>query len=200
MPLLIDRNVLLNEMESAIYEGPSPDAFNNDVELATGVLRIHADISEVSDVVAITTIGEAEIAKLATIPHWSGTATSAISDGAITNPITIDGESVTAKTGDIVQYQSSKFIFNGTKWQELGTSVGTLKTITPADFAYTTTTAVNAQPECITEIRSIDDIVKEKMDEYRELMRLQALGCKNCGGSINRETMTCEYCGTGYRN
>ena len=53
---------------------------------------------------------------------------------------------------------------------------------------------------CITEIRSINDIVKEKMDEYRELMRLQALGCKNCGGSINRETMTCEYCGTNYRN
>lgn len=54
--------------------------------------------------------------------------------------------------------------------------------------------------DCITEIRSINDIVKEKMDEYRELMRLQALGCKNCGGSINRETMTCEYCGTNYRN
>lgn len=55
-------------------------------------------------------------------------------------------------------------------------------------------------PDCITEIRSIDDIVKEKMDEYRELMQLQALGCKNCGGSIDKETMICEYCGTRYRN
>ena len=200
MPLLIDRDVLLNELESAVYEGPSPDVFNKAVELATGAPRIHADTSEVSGVVTITTIGEAEIAKLATIPRWSGATTTAISDGATTNPITIGGESVSAKNGDIVQYQSSEFIFNGTKWQELGTSVGTLQTITPADFAYTTTTAVNVQPECITEIRSIDDIVKEKMDEYRELMRLQALGCKNCGGSINRETMTCEYCGTNYRN
>lgn len=136
MPLLIDRDVLLNELKSAVYEGPSPDAFNTAVELATGAPRIHANTSEVSGVVTITTIGD----------DFSNT------------------------------------------------------TVTPADFAYTTTTAVNVQPECITEIRSIDDIVKEKMDEYRELMRLQALGCKNCGGSINRETMTCEYCGTNYRN
>lgn len=51
-----------------------------------------------------------------------------------------------------------------------------------------------------TEIKTIDDIVEEKIEQYKELMRLQALGCKNCGGSINRETMTCEYCGTRYRN
>lgn len=140
MPLLIDRDVLLNGLESAVYEGPSPDVFNKAVELATGAPRIHADTSEVSSVLTITTIGD--------------------------------------------DFSSTGY--------------------TPSDFAYTTTTAVNAKPNYITEIRteirSIDDIVKEKMDEYRELMRLQALGCKNCGGSINRETMTCEYCGTNYRN
>lgn len=140
MPLLIDRDVLLNELKSAVYEGPSPDAFDKAVELATGAPRIHADTSEVSGVLTITTIGD--------------------------------------------DFSSPSYF----------------PTVTPADFAYTTTTAVNVKPDCITEIRSIDDIVKEKMDEYRELMRLQALGCKNCGGSINRETMTCEYCGTNYRN
>ena len=48
--------------------------------------------------------------------------------------------------------------------------------------------------------KTIDDIVEEKIEQYKELMRLQALGCKNCGGSINKDTMTCEYCGTRYRN
>ena len=52
----------------------------------------------------------------------------------------------------------------------------------------------------ITKERTIDDIVNEKIEQYKELMRLQALGCKNCGGSIDKETMTCEYCGTRYRN
>ena len=52
----------------------------------------------------------------------------------------------------------------------------------------------------ITKERTIDDIVEEKIEQYKELMRLQALGCKNCGGSIDKETMTCEYCGTRYRN
>jgi hypothetical protein len=136
MPLLIDRDVLLNELKSAVYEGPSPDVFNKAVELATGALRIHADTSEVSGVLTATTIGD--------------------------------------------DFSSISY--------------------TPADFTYTTTTAVNAKTDCMTEIRSIDDIVKEKLDEYRELMRLQALGCKNCGGSINKETMVCEYCGTNYRN
>ena len=51
-----------------------------------------------------------------------------------------------------------------------------------------------------SEIKTIDDIVEEKIEQYKELMRLQALGCKNCGGSIDKETMTCEYCGTRYRN
>lgn len=200
MPLLIDRDVLLTEMESAVYEDPSLNVFNTAADLAAGAPRIYADTSEVSGVVTITTIGETEIAKLANATHWLGVTATAISDGSTANSITIDSATVTAVSGDIVQYQGSEFIFNGTKWQELGTSVGTLKTITPADFAYTTTTAVNAKLDGITEIRSIDDIVKEKMDEYRELMRLQSLGCKNCGGSINRETMTCEYCGTRYRN
>ena len=48
--------------------------------------------------------------------------------------------------------------------------------------------------------RTIDDIVNEKLEQYKELMRLQALGCKNCGGSIDKETMICDYCGTRYRN
>ena len=31
-------------------------------------------------------------------------------------------------------------------------------------------------------------------------MKLQPLTCKNCGGSINRATYVCEYCGTAYED
>jgi len=48
--------------------------------------------------------------------------------------------------------------------------------------------------------KTIEEIVEEKVEQYKELMRLQALGCKNCGGSIDKETMICNYCGTRYRN
>lgn len=51
---------------------------------------------------------------------YLGVTTTAISDGDTTNPITINGESVTAVNGDIANYQSKEFIFNGTAWQEFG--------------------------------------------------------------------------------
>ena len=86
---------------------------------------------------------EDEVAKLSNATHWLGITTTAISDGSTTNPITINGESVTAVSGDIVQTSSrAEFIFNGTAWQELGTSIGTLKA-----FAYVDTGEVTIQPK-----------------------------------------------------
>lgn len=77
----------------------------------------------------------------------------------------------------------------------------------PLDFSYSPTITSTTYPittgPVVTKVnseRSIEEIVKEKIEEYRELMKLQALGCKNCGGSIDKETMICEYCGTNYRN
>ncbi|MBQ9006114.1 MAG: hypothetical protein IJ092_07040 [Atopobiaceae bacterium] len=49
-----------------------------------------------------------------------GVTTTALTDGATTNPITVAGESVTAKKGNIATYGSSEFIFNGTAWQAFG--------------------------------------------------------------------------------
>lgn len=51
---------------------------------------------------------------------YLGVTTTALTDGATTNPITIGGQSVTAKKGSIVNYGSKEFIFNGTAWQEFG--------------------------------------------------------------------------------
>lgn len=51
---------------------------------------------------------------------WQGVTTTEITDGASTNPVVIDGESYTAKSGDMVTYDSTEFVFNGTVWQEFG--------------------------------------------------------------------------------
>ena len=51
---------------------------------------------------------------------WRGVTTTEITDGATTNPVTIDGDPYTAKTGDMVTYDSTEFVFNGTTWQEYG--------------------------------------------------------------------------------
>lgn len=49
-----------------------------------------------------------------------GQTTTAITDQATTNPITIEGESVTATKGDLIVYGSKEFIFSGAKWIEFG--------------------------------------------------------------------------------
>lgn len=74
--------------------------------------------------------------------HWLGYTTTALTDGATTNPIIIDEESVTAKAGDVVAVAGSgsgsaadkEFVFNGTKWQEYG-STGSLKALAFKDNA-----------------------------------------------------------------
>lgn len=52
--------------------------------------------------------------------YWMGVTTTALTDGATTNPITINGDSVTAKIGGIAQYQGEEFAWNGSAWQSMG--------------------------------------------------------------------------------
>lgn len=85
---------------------------------------------------------EVEVAKLSNATHWLGITSTALSDGATTNPITINGESVTAVSGDIVQDANDvEFIFNGSAWQQFGASIGTLKA-----FAFVDTGTVTITP------------------------------------------------------
>lgn len=62
------------------------------------------------------------IAELQRNGKYLGITTTPLTEGATTNPITIDGESVTAKAGDwvITSDEKKEFIFNGTAWQEFG--------------------------------------------------------------------------------
>lgn len=60
------------------------------------------------------------IATLQSAVNLKGETTTPLTDNATTNPVTIDGESYTAVMNDAVIYQSGEFIFDGTKWHELG--------------------------------------------------------------------------------
>lgn len=62
----------------------------------------------------------AEDLGLSSAMKFIGTATTAISDGATTNPITISGKSVTVTNGNVVIYGQKEFIWNGSAWEEFG--------------------------------------------------------------------------------
>lgn len=74
--------------------------------------------------------------------HFLGVTTTALTDGATTNPITVKGESVTAENGDIALCTvteggasiTAEFIFDGTTWQQFGTQ-GVLKALAYKDSA-----------------------------------------------------------------
>lgn len=90
---------------------------------------------------------ESEVQKLKNATHWLGITTTSLSDGSTTNPVTIDGQSVTAIGGDIVQDSNGQeYIFSDkvtpNAWQAFGSSVGTLKA-----FAFVDTGTVTITPK-----------------------------------------------------
>ena len=76
--------------------------------------------------------------------YWIGVTTDALTDGATTNPITVNGESVTAKLGGMASYQGSEFVWNGSAWQEMGkNNFGALAFKSSASGDYTPAGTVN---------------------------------------------------------
>jgi hypothetical protein len=70
--------------------------------------------------------------------YWIGVTTDALTDGATTNPITVNSESVTAKLGGMASYNGSEFVWNGTAWQEMGkNNFGALAFKSSASGSYT---------------------------------------------------------------
>lgn len=60
------------------------------------------------------------ISALESYTDYLGVTSTALTDGSTTNPITINGDEVTAKKGNIANYGSAEFIWNGSAWQEFG--------------------------------------------------------------------------------
>ena len=81
--------------------------------------------------------------------YWIGVTTTVLTDGATTNPISIDKgeatpESVTAKLGGMATYEGTEFVWNGTAWQEFGkNNFGALAFKSSASGDYTPSGTVN---------------------------------------------------------
>lgn len=84
---------------------------------------------DIKDAEARKLIGELE-----SYTDYLGVSTTELTDGATTNPITVDSKSVTAVKGNIANYGKKEFIFNGTAWQEFGDMSG-LKALAFKDSA-----------------------------------------------------------------
>lgn len=52
--------------------------------------------------------------------HWAGVTTTALTDGATTDPVVINGEDVAAELGAMVSYGPDEFVWNGSAWQKFG--------------------------------------------------------------------------------
>lgn len=88
------------------------------------------------------TIKDAEarqmITDLGNALYWIGVTTTALSEGATTNPITVNGESVTAKLGGLASYEGMEYAWNGSAWQGMGpNNLGALAYANTASGSYT---------------------------------------------------------------
>ena len=92
------------------------------------------------------------IEELESYTDYLGVTTTELADGDSTNPITIDGESVTAKKGNITGHGSKEFIFNGSVWQEFGdlSGLGALAFKSNASGSYTPTGSVSTPDVTVT--------------------------------------------------
>ncbi len=108
------------------------------------------DISEIQ--MPSGTVYSIKDAQARSAKGWIGITTTALTDGASTNPITINGQSVTAVAGNITSYDEQEYIFNGSVWQEFGdlSDLGTLAYKDSASGSYTPQGSVAAPDVTVT--------------------------------------------------
>ncbi len=100
------------------------------VEVSGSIQTVEYDIKDA--------VARERISELGKALYWIGVTTTALTDGATTNPITVGGESVTAKAGGVAQYDGEEFAFDGTAWQKLGEgNLGSLAYKNSAEATYT---------------------------------------------------------------
>lgn len=75
--------------------------------------------SKTYDGSAAVTISASDLG-LASAMLFLGTTTTAITDGATTNPVAIGGSNKTVTAGNVVLYGSKEFVWTGRAWEELG--------------------------------------------------------------------------------
>lgn len=100
----------------------------------------------------------ADIATLKRAKGWIGITTTPLSDGDSTNPIEIDGDSVTAVAGNITAYQQDEFIFNGSIWQAFGVQLDDLGALAYKDGASGNFTPAGSIAPTTDAIQPIDSV------------------------------------------
>lgn len=102
------------------------------------------DLKDADARTRLTTV-ETRIAGLASALYWIGVTSTQLTDGSTTNPITVNGSSVTANTGGVAQVSGTdeEYCWDGSAWQLLGTNT------TPTglgDLAYADTASASYTP------------------------------------------------------
>lgn len=70
--------------------------------------------------------------------YWVGITTTELTDGATTNPITVNSESVEVRVGGVASYDGLEFVYNGSAWQAFGhANFGALAFKSSASGSYT---------------------------------------------------------------
>ena len=113
---------------------------------ASNILRVpQSENEELLQLIAqqtqtlINTINEVKntVDILSSIQRYIGVTTTEITDGDSTNPVIIDGASVTAVNGDAVLYNGEDFVYNGEIWQSVPDALGALAYKSSASGSYT---------------------------------------------------------------
>lgn len=101
-------------------------------------IKVSNSIYDIKDATArgeISTLKE-KVTSVSSAMHFIGVTTTALTDNATTSTLVGDGLKKTTGfvDGDFVIYNNSEFVWNGTKWNELG-STGSLKKLAFKDRA-----------------------------------------------------------------
>lgn len=115
------------ELTQAQYDQLTPAEKNNGTIYFITDAEAEGDFSGLED-----RVDDLETSNQSAV-HYKGTTTTSISNGSTANPITIDGESYTAVFGDIVVYDYTEFVFDGTQWSEIGRPFDTTPTLGSAN-------------------------------------------------------------------
>lgn len=137
----------------------------------------------------------ARISALESYSDYLGVTTTALTDGASTNPVTIDGVQVTAVKGNIVNYGSKEFIFNGSIWQEFGdlSALGALAYKNDATGSFTPAgsisgTAVSLNTTSVTPFGSAGTLPSATYDSSTETLILSVGTLPTAGTAVTVAT------------
>lgn len=103
-----------------------------------------------------------------------GETTTALTDGATTNPITVDGQSYTAQANDAVIYLNKEFLFDGTKWHEFGDLSGLASKDIGAMTGYAEASTGSAIATTDTLNQAIGKVEKRVDDNENNILLLNA--------------------------